>query len=252
VRRVVVVQRTERQSLLQLVGCAALATGVVGCGPTDGSSGSTSERPDAGFTRTQRYPGYCRGVVHRDLDEVPDAVEFSTFDGEVLTRRSFDSDRDGDIDRRTKFTYGDEGRLVEQAVDEGVDGVVDEERLFEYEGERLVEERVDEQGDGAIDRVISYRHDEEGRRLRGEGRAPGSDEVELVLQFERTEGGRLDALRLDGIRGAPDEQVDQVFDYLYDTHGNRTEARFDFDANGRADIVVFYKYDCWRGRESSE
>lgn len=225
-----------------------------GCGPADGGdrrSGADAEEHRASeFTRQQQYPGYCRGLVNRDLDEVPDAVEYSTFDGELLKIRSLDSNRDGNIERRTTFAYGDQNRLVKRAIDEGADGRLDEVRLYEYGADgRLTRERVDRSGDGSVDLEISYSHDDAGRRVRGEGRSTATDEVELVLEYQWTDGGSLDRLTIDGIRGAPDGRPDRVLDYLYDSYGNLDEGRFDYDGNGRADIIVFYTYECWRGYE---
>lgn len=175
-------------------------------------------------------------------------MEYSQYDGELLKRRTLDTNRDGTIDLRTTFAYDDRDRLVRRDIDENANGSIEETRFYEYgEGDRLDRERVDENGDGSVDLVIDYRHDDSGRRVAGEGTSAQTGKKELVLEYEWTEGNRIDLVSMDGLRGAPDGEPDRLVDYLYDTHWNLVEGRFDYDANGRADVVVYYTYECWRG-----
>lgn len=208
----------------------------------------TTDEPetDASMSGLTLWPGYC--VAENELDgaDGPDGRRVAEYDGELLVRDEFDSDLDGDVDVVTTYEYDADDQLETLTIDEFADGEPDEIRRFEWSDGRLMRETWDQNADGEVDVDIAYTHDEQGRRVRGEGQRNSNPdpEVDIVLRFE-WEGDLLVSLYVDGFAAPADGTFERTIFYAYDTVGNLTTAIFDFDGNGTADMVVSYDYACW-------
>lgn len=197
----------------------------------------------------ERYPGYC--VAESEIDGEPgvDGVRTARYDGGLLVADEFDSDVDGDADVLTTYAYDDRERLVGLEIDRYADGELDEIRTYAWDGDRMTRETWDEDADGEVDVDITYTHDDQGRRLRGEGQRDGADDPEIVLVFEYGPDEQLAALYIDGATRAADGVFDRIVLYAYDDAGNMTAAFFDLDGDGVANLSVTYHYDCWTDAE---
>jgi len=150
--------------------------------------------------------------------EFPNTVVDYSYDdnGNLLTIES-DRDKDGSIERTTKFEYDAEGNQILKERDyRPRDGIADERTLHEYDTEgNEIKRSYDNEADGIIDSIWTYTYDEHG------------NELSLNYDYE------------------PDDVVDQRIVYSYDEYGNRTSISRDNHNTGSFDSVVTiaYTYD---------
>lgn len=204
----------------------------------------TVEPPDeSGATATTRWPGWC--VAKSEFNGVEGRRVAIYDDNDRLVSDEFDSDVDGEPDVITSYYYDDSARLIRLEIDRFANQVVDEVRHYEWSDDgRMIRESWDTDADAEADVVITFDHDDEGNRIRGTGRLDEDGVPEIAFRFE-WDAGLLMEVHIDGFAGRVDGIFERAIFYGYDDAGNLTHAFFDFDANGVADMIVTYSYDCW-------
>lgn len=175
---------------------------------------------------------------------------------------------DGVVDECQRYTWGDHGRLVNEAQDDGCDGTLEAQTQFDYDAlGNLIRKSSDNfGGDGVIDRIeaFEYTDSRHPHRLTRELKDPDGDGTwEFVyrttyspegdvLMYEadeddgrsrtvsvRDENGRLVRQAYDA--GA-DGTEDSVLEYTYDALGNLVLYEHDRDGDGAIDRREQYAY----------
>lgn len=173
------------------------------------------------------------------IDEVIDATERWTFDGDVLVSHEIDEDGDGLVDESrtfdpegrvssargyhdgvldvaTTFEYDDDGNLVVERAEDGQATLLSRKQRAYDASSRLIELTVDDDGDGTDDIVTRWSYDAHGRLLTVQERRSADPEAPFIT----TEG------------------------YTYDAQGRLIEVMFDSDADGAPDGLERRLYEC--------
>jgi hypothetical protein len=87
---------------------------------------------------------------------------------------------------RTGFSYDDAGRLLEEAIDFGADGSVDQLRTYAYDASgRLLEvASLDKGADGQPDEVVRHRYDSAGQLVGSEYDLDGDGDIDERVTYD--------------------------------------------------------------------
>ncbi|RMH95206.1 MAG: hypothetical protein D6681_13250 [Calditrichaeota bacterium] len=151
-----------------------------------------------------------------------------------------DGNRDQVYEDRTVFRYNDQGRVVEQDIDETNDGAVDERVLFIYDDRGRVLRRETRNAANELLEVLRYSYDDVGRILRETIDDGGDGQVDLQTEYSYQENGRLELRRTFRGKSKRPESIERVY---RDAGGKELRTEMDWNGDGHIDSVQESRYD---------
>ncbi len=176
-----------------------------------------------------------------------------------------DIEGDGNIERKTLYSYNNKANLSKEEIDFNGDGSLDEIRLYSYNSnQRLSKKEIDLGADKSVDETttysykngnlsvvettilssglvttITYSYDIDGHLIKEEKKRNIDGPFEINLYKYNSEDGTL--ISKETLH--PNEKNrDILISYLYDEKLNLIEEDIDYHKNGTIDSKVLYKY----------
>lgn len=169
------------------------------------------------------------------------SATLSTYDEDLLTLESFDTDGDGVANMTRTYLYNGDSDLTEVREDDNADGVVDAATARTIEGGRLTRERTTRPSDDSLISTVDYAYTE-GRLTETRSDTDGDGTVDRVESTAYDTEGRV--LRLTVDVTLADDAPDEVRTFQYDTDDNLIREGLDTNGDGVEDEVTSFDYAC--------
>lgn len=175
-----------------------------------------------------------------DIDYVLDYAYNS--DGDVATKTKYTGSAiSGDPTELTTYTYDDDGTLLREEVDDGIDDVVDQVTTFSYIGGTKTGE-VDIGNDDVIDVTLTYNSRDDITQ-----RSFEINNISVALTYSHSYNPETDFLEQTVERTYQDGNFTDTTTHTYtnteDDNGNLYKVEKDTDSNDTVDEIKYYTYE---------
>ena len=158
----------------------------------------------------------------------------------VLTKREYDSDKNGTPDTIYYYSYYTDGRRAKDQIDSDNNGKIDSAVIYGYDANyNNTKVEYDTNNNGIIDYVYYYTYDTNDKITKTEFDLYNDGTIDSVINYTyNSDGNVLTEEHDNNLDGTPDA----VYDYTYDG-GNLIQVAYDSDNNGFYDYIENYTYD---------
>lgn len=150
---------------------------------------------------------FTRKTYDIDGDGALDRIVTRDYDaGGNVTREADDTDNDGNPDATITWQYDHQGNRIREEKDENGDGQADKIYAWQFDTNgNMLQEAIDEDGDGIPEKINVRHYDENGNLIREEKDENGEGQADKIYTWQFDENGNL-------IREAKDENGDGFFE----------------------------------------
>lgn len=152
---------------------------------------------------------------------------------------STDEDADGWVDRLSSRTYDARGNLMHVAVDNGVDGSIDQTVVNSYDDKMKLVRTVELDANGIASSVVEYQYNTAGFLIEEMYDYTADGVADFATYYAYDSGYRL-TMRANDAKA--DGSHDAVYFYTYDGIGRRVRDDSDENGDGLLDGHVLYSW----------